>query len=92
LIARKRLLLCANRFSKAARLGTLEHLDNRELNEFAFVEVFEIDGFLKQDDVQNTCLFHIQSDATAGMLACPPAVAAPEPICPALSVPSGAHG
>jgi len=32
LIARNRLQMCANRFSKAARVGQLEHRDNRENN------------------------------------------------------------
>lgn len=68
IISKKRSQMCANKFSKATRLGPLQFRDDRELNEFVVAEVFEISGFLKYDQVQNTCLFFIQSEANAGMV------------------------
>jgi hypothetical protein len=68
-VAKRRLQQCANRFSRATRLGQLQHSDSRETNEFAIAEVFEISGFLKR---QATFYgFSIQSDATAATLVRP---------------------
>ena len=75
LVARKRLQLYANRFSKAARIGKLVYRDNRDTNEFVLAEAFEIEGFMPADKSGNACVFSIFSDCTAGMLLLPSAAA-----------------
>jgi hypothetical protein len=61
--AKKRLQICANRFSNAKRIGELQYRDERESNEFLLAEVFEISGFLKRDAPDKSCFFLIPSDA-----------------------------
>jgi hypothetical protein len=70
-IAKKRLQISANRFTRAARIGQLQFHDDREQNIFETAEAFEIDGFLKQHLLPETCTFIVQSDFTAGMLLLP---------------------
>ncbi len=65
-VARKRLQVCANRFSNASRLGQLQFRDDRDANECVLAEAFEIKDFLKPDRTPNTCLFFIQGQAAAG--------------------------
>jgi hypothetical protein len=69
-IARKRVQMIANRFSRAGRIGQLQFRDSRDTNEFFVAENFEIDGFLKEDRADNSCVFFIQSElAGLGMVA-----------------------
>lgn len=70
-VAKRRLQACANRFSWAGRVGTLQYRDNRETNEFVVAEVFEITGFLKEQRKSNTCPFLIESSITTEMLLAP---------------------
>jgi hypothetical protein len=71
-VSKKRLQACANRYSLASRMGPLQYHDDRQQNVFVVAETFEISGFLKVDEVPNSCIFSIQSPSTAGMLFCPP--------------------
>ena len=68
MVSKDRLQLYANKFSKAVRVGQLQYLDERELNEFLMAEVFEIDGFLRDDGVYDTCLFFVDGEASAPLL------------------------
>ena len=73
-VSKRRLQACADRFCRAARVGELQWRDEREKNELVLVEVFEIEGFLKNDPQTNSLVFEIRSDATAGMLLLPPQI------------------
>src|SRR5262249_3925254 len=75
-ISKKRLLACANRFYRAARVGEIQWRDDREKNEFVIAEVFEIEGFLRKQ--ANSCLFEIRSEAAAA-LRVPPQIARRDP-------------
>jgi hypothetical protein len=71
-VAKKRQQMCANRYSKATRVGQLQFRDNRELNEVLVAEVFEVEGFLKLEGDRNHCHFFVQNPA-ASMLVLPSA-------------------
>ena len=70
-MAKKGLQNCANRFSRATRIGQLHYRDEREQNEFVVSEAFEVQGFLGQDSATRRCIFNLHSDVTAGALTLP---------------------
>jgi hypothetical protein len=75
-ISKNRLLACANRFYKAARVGEMQWRDDREKNEFLIADVFEIDGFLRKQ--ASSCFFEIRSEV-AGALRVPPQIIRRDP-------------
>jgi hypothetical protein len=70
-VARVRQTACANRYSQAKRVGTLEYRDDRAANEFLLAEVFEISGFLKTDPRPGMYRFVFPANLVAGTLAMP---------------------
>jgi MFS family permease len=79
-VAKKRLQACANRFSNATRIGQLQYRDDRELNEFAIADTFEIKGFLRRDPNSKTCLFLVRGEAAPPNFVCPSPTARRSPI------------
>ena len=52
---------CANRFSRATRVGTLQYRDDRATNQFFLAQTFEINGFLIPAPNRRYCHFKIPS-------------------------------
>jgi hypothetical protein len=86
-VAKRRLQLCANRFSNAKRIGELRFRDERESNEFVLAEVFEIVGFLKREGTDKSCLFLIPNDLLGATLLRP----SPAPRRNAFALPFPCH-
>lgn len=63
-VAKKRLQHYTERYSEARRVGMLHYRDERDANRFVIAEVFEVRGFLLQDN-SSTCWLEIQNEAAA---------------------------
>jgi hypothetical protein len=72
-VAKERLQTVAGRLCKAQRVGRLEWRDEREANEFALAEVFEINGFLTQPSNTAACSFVLPANLAVQLLPLPPA-------------------
>ena len=67
-VSKNRLQAYTNRFSQANRVDTLRYRDDRDANEFVLAEVFEINGFLKNDPKPGFCWMHLQNDSLMAAL------------------------
>jgi transglutaminase-like putative cysteine protease len=72
-IAKKRLQIYTDKFVEAKRIGPLQYRDDREANQFALAEVFEVNGFLYTDDTPDCCWLNFQNDVLCGTLTRPAA-------------------
>jgi hypothetical protein len=71
--AKKRLRRCAERFSQARRVGSLQYRDDRAANEFFLAEIFEIKDFLTLDPKTKWYKLEIANDYIANLLGAPEA-------------------
>ena len=72
-LAKKRLRLCAERFTRARRVGPLECRDDRAANEFFLAEIFEIRDFLTLDPKSQWHRLDLSNDYAARFLKVPDA-------------------
>jgi len=72
-LAKKRLRLCADRFTHARRVGPLECRDDRAANEFFLAEIFEIKDFLTFDPKSKWYKLDIANEYTPNFLKVPDA-------------------
>jgi hypothetical protein len=72
-MAKKRLRLCAARFTNARRVGPLEYRDDRAANEFFLAEIFEIKDFLVLDPKTKWYKLDVTNDYIANLLPLPDA-------------------
>ena len=72
-LAKKRLRLCVDRFTRARRVGSLEYRDDRAANEFFLAEVFEIKDFLTLDPKSKWYKLGLTNDYAASFLKVPDA-------------------
>jgi hypothetical protein len=70
-LAKKRLRLCADRFTNAKRVGALEYRDDRAANEFFLAEIFEIKDFLTIDPKSKWYKLKLPNDYCASLLKVP---------------------
>jgi hypothetical protein len=67
-MAKKRLQACANRFSQARRVDSLQFRDEREANRFTLAETLEVNGFLVNDIDPGFCWLQFENSAFVGVL------------------------
>jgi hypothetical protein len=70
-LATKRLRLCADRFTRARRVGALEYRDDRAANEFFLAEIFEIKDFLTLDPKSKWYKLDLTNDYAVNLLKAP---------------------
>jgi Domain of Unknown Function with PDB structure (DUF3857) len=70
-VKKQELQHCANRFSRATRVGTLQYRDDRATNQFFLAQTFEINGFLIPITNRRFCQFKIPSYWITNLLIIP---------------------